>query len=149
VAAEIRRRTRALATSTAWIVRWAAAWTPSGSVYDKRAKSEAAAKDTSAARDDYFMAFRYYTAARWPVPNSIGQDRKPIRTLNCIRNYGRFSILPFEIVHIPFEARNSRLKSGSKDVRPAPVVFMINGTDSRKEDEVQGVTRCSAAASCG
>jgi len=23
-------------------------------------------------------------------------------------------------------------------VRPAPVVFMINGTDSRKEDEVQG-----------
>src|SRR6202022_406105 len=46
---------------------------------------------------------------------------------------------PVEIVHIPFEGKKIagyiRLP---KDVRPAPVVFMINGTDSRKEDEVQG-----------
>src|SRR6267142_2611673 len=49
---------------------WAAAWSAIGERYDKRAKSEEAAKNNDAARDDYFWAFRYYTVARWPVPNS-------------------------------------------------------------------------------
>ena len=44
---------------------WAAAWSAIAERYDKRAKSEEAGKDTAAARDDYFWAFRYYTAARW------------------------------------------------------------------------------------
>ena len=54
---------------------WAAAWSAIGERYEKRAKSEEAAKNNDAARDDYFSAFRYYTAARWPVPNSIGQAK--------------------------------------------------------------------------
>jgi esterase FrsA len=54
---------------------WAAAWSAIAERYDKRAKSEEASKDTIAARDDYFMAFRYYTAARWPVPNSSGKQK--------------------------------------------------------------------------
>ncbi len=49
---------------------WAAAWSAIGDRYDKRAKTEEAAKNNDAARDDYFWAFKYYTAARWPVPNS-------------------------------------------------------------------------------
>jgi esterase FrsA len=118
---------------------WAAAWSAIAERYDKRAKSEEAAKDTSAARDDYFMAFRYYTAARWPVPNSSGKQKAYQNALIAFRNYGRFLDPPVEIIHIPFEGKEIpgyiRLP---KDVRPAPVVFMINGTDSRKEDEVQG-----------
>src|ERR1700737_1698651 len=118
---------------------WAAAWSAIGERYDKRAKSEEAAKDTSAARDDYFLAFRYYTAARWPVPNSSGKEKAYQNALAAFRNYGRFLDPPVEIVHIPFEGKEIagyiRLP---KDVRPAPVVFMINGTDSRKEDEIQG-----------
>src|SRR5690349_4735939 len=46
---------------------WAAAWSAIAGRYDKRAKGEEAAKNNDAARDDYFWAFRYYTAARWPV----------------------------------------------------------------------------------
>jgi esterase FrsA len=118
---------------------WAAAWSAIAERYDKRAKSEEGAKDTVAARDDYFMAFRYYTAARWPVPNSSGKQKAYQNALITFRNYGRFLDPPVEIVHIPFEGKEIpgyiRLP---KDVRPAPVVFMINGTDSRKEDEVQG-----------
>ena len=118
---------------------WAAAWSAIAERYDRRAKSEEAAKDTSAARDDYFLAFRYYTAARWPVPNSSGKQKAYQNALAAFRNYGRFLDPPVEIVHIPFEGKEIagyiRLP---KDVRPAPVVFMINGTDSRKEDEVQG-----------
>lgn len=118
---------------------WATAWGAIAERYDKRAKSEEAGKDTSAARDDYFWAFRYYTVARWPVPNSSGKQKAYQNALTAFRNYGRFLDPPVEIVHIPFEGKEIpgyiRLP---KDVRPAPVVFMINGTDSRKEDEVQG-----------
>ena len=52
---------------------WAAAWSAIGERYDKRAQSEEAAGNKDAARDDYAWAFRYYTVARWPVPNSYGK----------------------------------------------------------------------------
>jgi esterase FrsA len=118
---------------------WAAAWSAIGDRYDKRAETEEAAKNNDAARDDYFWAFKYYTAARWPVPNSSGKQKAYLNALAAFRNYGRFLDPPVEILHIPFEGKEIpgyiRLP---KDVRPAPLVFMINGTDSRKEDEVQG-----------
>ena len=107
---------------------WAAAWSAIGEWYDKRAKSEEADKNTTAARDDYFMAFRYYTAARWPVPNSSGKQKAYLSALAAFRNYGRFLDPSVEIVHIPFEGNDIpgfiRLP---KDVRPAPIIFMISG----------------------
>src|SRR6266853_5963533 len=118
---------------------WAAAWSAIAERYDKRAKSEEAGKDIPAARDDYFWAFRYYTAGRWPVPNSSSKQKAYLNALAAFRNYGRFLDPPVEILHIPFEGKEiSGYIRLPKDVRPAPVVFMINGTDSRKEDEVQG-----------
>jgi len=118
---------------------WAAAWSAIGERYDKRAKSEEAAKNNDAARDDYFWAFRYYTAARWPVPNSSGKQKAYLSALAAFRNYGKFLDPPVENIHIPFEGKEiSGYIRLPKDVRPAPLVFMINGTDSRKEDEVQG-----------
>jgi esterase FrsA len=118
---------------------WAAAWSAIGERYDKRAKSEEAAKNNDAARDDYFWAFRYYTVARWPVPNSMGKQKAYLNALAAFRNYGKFLDPPVEILHIPFEGKEiSGYLRLPKDVRPAPLVFMINGTDSRKEDEVQG-----------
>src|SRR6202171_1327080 len=118
---------------------WAAAWSAIGERYDKRAKREEADKNNDAARDDYFSEFRYYTPSRWPVPNSMGKQKAYQNALAAFRNYGRFLDPPVEMLHIPFEGKEIpgyiRLP---KDVRPAPVVFMINGTDSRKEDEVQG-----------
>ena len=118
---------------------WAAAWSAIGDRYNTRAQSEAAAKNNDAARDDFFWAFKYYTAARWPVPNSSGKQKAYLNALAAFRNYGRFLDPPVEIIHVPFEGKEiSGYVRLPKDVRPAPVVFMINGTDSRKEDEVQG-----------
>jgi pimeloyl-ACP methyl ester carboxylesterase len=118
---------------------WAAGWSAIGDRYEQRAKSEEAAKNNEAARDDYFWAFRYYTAARWPVPNSAGKQKAYMNALAAFRNYGRYLDPPLEIIHVPFEGKEIpgyiRLPKG---VSPAPLVFMINGTDSRKEDEVQG-----------
>ena len=118
---------------------WAAAWSAIGERYNNRAKSEEANKNSTAARDDYFWAFKYYTAARWPVPNSMGKQKAYLNALAAFRNYGRFLDPPVELLHIPFEGKEIpgylRLP---KIAGPAPLVFMINGTDSRKEDEVQG-----------
>jgi pimeloyl-ACP methyl ester carboxylesterase len=118
---------------------WAAAWSAIGDRYNVRAQREEGAEMKDAARDDYFMAFKYYTAARWPVPNSPGKQKAYLKALAAFRNYGRFLNPSVENLHIPFEGKEIagyiRLP---KDVRPAPIVFMINGTDSRKEDEVQG-----------
>src|SRR5579862_4673770 len=118
---------------------WAAAWSAIGERYDKRAKTEEAAKNNDAAREDYFWAFKYYTAARWPVPNSSGKQKAYLNALAAFRNYGKYLDPPVEILHIPFEGKEiSGYIRLPKDVRPAPLIFMINGTDSRKEDEVQG-----------
>jgi esterase FrsA len=118
---------------------WAAAWSAIAERYEKRGNSEQASHDANAAREDYFWAFRYYTVARWPVPNSPGKEKAYQHALAAFRSYGRFLEPPVEIVHIPFEGKDIvgylRLP---KDPRPAPLVFMINGTDSRKEDEIQG-----------
>ena len=118
---------------------WAAAWSAIGDRYNVRAQREEGAEMKDAARDDYFLAFKYYTTARWPVPNSPGKQKAYLKALEAFRNYGRFLDPPVENLHIPFEGEEIagyiRLP---KDVRPAPIVFMINGTDSRKEDEVQG-----------
>ncbi len=118
---------------------WAAAWSAIAERYDKRARSEEAAKNLAAAREDYFWAFRYYTVARWPVPNSPGKQKAYQNALAAFRNYGRLIDPPVEVLHIPFEGKEIigyiRMP---KDVKPAPVIFMINGTDSRKEDEVEG-----------
>jgi len=118
---------------------WAAAWSAIGDRYEKRAKSEDAARNNDAARDDYFWAFRYYTAARWPVPNSPGKQKAYQSALAAFRDYGRYLDPPVEQIHIPFEGKDIpgyiRIP---KAAGPAPMIFMINGTDSRKEDEIQG-----------
>jgi pimeloyl-ACP methyl ester carboxylesterase len=118
---------------------WAAAWSAIGERYDKRAQSEESAKNNDAARDDYFWAFRYYTVARWPVPNSAGKQKAYLAALAAFHNYGKFLDPPVEIINVPFEGKSIRgYLRLPRDVRPAPMVLMINGTDSRKEDEVQG-----------
>lgn len=118
---------------------WAAAWSAIGDRYNLKAQREESADMKDSARDDYFWAFKYYTAARWPVPNSSGKQKAYLNALAAFRNYGKFLDPPIENLRIPFEGKEIagyiRLP---KDVKPAPLVFMINGTDSRKEDEVQG-----------
>ena len=74
-----------------------------------------------------------------PCRTPSGKQKAYLSALAAFRNYGKFLDPPVEIMHIPFEGKEiSGYIRLPKDVRPAPLVFMINGTDSRKEDEVQG-----------
>lgn len=118
---------------------WAAAWSKIADRYDQRAKTEEASGDTKQAQSDYMMAWRYYSFARWPVPNSPGKEKAYQNALAAFRDYARFLDPPLETVHIPFEGKEIvgylRLP---KNVRPAPMVLAISALDSRKEDSVQG-----------
>jgi esterase FrsA len=118
---------------------WAAVWSAIAERYDKRAKDEEAAGNKKGAQEDYRMAWRYYSFARWPVLNSPGKREAYQNALAAFHDYVRFLDPPLETVHIPFEGKEIigylRLPKG---VRPAPLVLTISALDSRKEDGVQG-----------
>lgn len=116
---------------------WAAAWSAIADRYASRAATEESS-DKVKAQQDYLMAWRYYSFARWPTPNSPGKVRAYERALAAFRNYGRFLDPPMETVRIPFEGKEIvgylRLPNG---IRPAPLVLTISALDSRKEESAQ------------
>jgi len=117
---------------------WAAGWSAIAQRYDKRAKDEEAANNIAAARDDYFWAFKYYTVARWPLPNSPGKEKAYQNALAAFHSYGKYLDPPVQVVHIPYDGKDVvgyiRMPKASG---PVPMLLMINGTDSRKEDVIQ------------
>jgi esterase FrsA len=117
---------------------WAAAWSAVADRYASRAATEESS-DKGKAQQDYLLAWRYYSFARWPVPNSPGKEKAYQKALTAFRNYGRFLDPPLEAVRIPFEGKEIagylRLPSG---IRPAPLVLTISALDSRKEESAQG-----------
>src|SRR5207253_5401789 len=117
---------------------WAAAWSAIGDRYANRAATEESS-DKSKAQQDYLLAWRYYSFARWPTPNSPGKVKAYEKALAAFRSYARFLDPPMETVRIPFEGKEIvgylRLPNG---VRPAPLVLTISALDSRKEESAQG-----------
>lgn len=117
---------------------WAAAWSAIAERYANRATAEESS-DKSKAQQDFLMAWRYYSFARWPTPNSPGKQKAYQNALAAFRNYARFLDPPMETVRIPFEGKEivgyMRLPNGA---RPAPLVLTISALDSRKEESAQG-----------
>jgi pimeloyl-ACP methyl ester carboxylesterase len=92
------------------------------------------------ARDDYYRAWHNFNVARWPSEkNSPGKQKAYERGLEAFQQYAKLVSPSIETVRIPFEGKEIvaylRLPEG---VRPAPIVFGINGLDSRKEDVAAG-----------
>jgi len=103
---------------------WAAAWSRIGERYF--------------ARGDYFHAWEIFNVARWPSEKlSPGKQKAYERALEAFQRHGKSLNPPIETVRIPFEGSEIvaylRLP---RDVRPAPMVFGINGLDSRKEEVI-------------
>ncbi len=108
---------------------WAAAWSRIGERYF--------------ARGEYFHAWEVFNVARWPSEKlSPGKQKAYARALEAFALYGKALNPPIETVRIPFEGKEIvaylRLPAG---VRPAPLVFGINGLDSRKEEVIARVER--------
>ena len=95
------------------------------------------------ARESYYRAWHNFNTARWPTEkNSPGKQRAYERGLSAFQQYAKLLSPPIETVRIPFEGREIvaylRLPQG---IRPAPIVFGINGLDSRKEDVAANTDR--------
>ena len=113
---------------------WAASWSIIGDRYMDKARSELSASPAEADHD-FLEAWRYYNFARWPVEISPGKKKAYEHALEAYLAHGRLLDPPLEVVHIPFEGKEIvgylQMPKGGK---PAPIVFAINGLDSRKEE---------------
>ena len=116
---------------------WASAWSSIGEEYLERARA-ATSKDE--ARENYYYAWRYFDVGRWPTEkHSEGKRKSYDQGLLAFGEYSRLLDPPVETVRIPFEGKEIvlylRLPEGAG---PAPLVFGINGLDSRKEGVIAG-----------
>jgi esterase FrsA len=103
---------------------WAASWSVIGDRY--------------MAAKDYEIAWRWYSFARWPQPNSPGKQRAYGKALDAYLAHAKKFDPPLEIVRVAYEGSEVvgylRLP---KSPRPAPLIIAISGLDSRKEEMVE------------
>jgi esterase FrsA len=117
---------------------WARAWGDVALGYATQAKAAEAAGKGKEAQEDYLMAWRLYSFARWPTTNSPGKQRAYELALAAFQGYARHLDPPLETVRIPFEGKEIvgllRLPKGAAS---APLLFSISALDSRKEEHVE------------
>ncbi len=118
--------------------QWAAGWMAVGDRYMAQAKAVAATNPKEADKD-YVMAWRLYAMGGWPVQSSPGKMRSYMKGVAAFRLHARFWNPPMEIVHIPFEGKQivGYLRMPKDAKGPSPVVIVINGLDSRKEERFE------------
>jgi hypothetical protein len=118
--------------------QWARAWGEVAARYVLAAKAADASGNIKEAQDNYLMAWRLYSFARWPTTNSPGKQRAYELSLDAFQGYARYLDPKVETVRIPFEGKEIvgllRLPKGAQ---PAPLVFSISALDSRKEEHVE------------
>ncbi|MEI6767453.1 MAG: alpha/beta hydrolase [Betaproteobacteria bacterium] len=111
---------------------WAQAWIQVADHYVEQAKT---AKDPQVASQLYKRAWRIYYFGQWPAPTSKGKQVAYEKALNAYLQYAKSFDPPLELVKIPFEGKEItgylRLPKNMKG--PVPLVFAVNGLDSRKE----------------
>ena len=69
--------------------QWAAAWSKVAARYEAEAKAAEAAGRTKDALEGYLMAWRLYSFARWPTPNSAGKLAAYQHALDAFAHYAR------------------------------------------------------------
>lgn len=119
---------------------WAAAWISNGERYMAQGKSLESTSPPQA-REAYYQAWHNFSTGRWPSEKlSPGKQKAYERALNAFQSYGKLLDPPIETVRFPFEGKwvTAYLRL-PKSTKPVPLVFGINGLDSRKEDVIARV----------
>ena len=114
---------------------WAAAFIAVGDRYMAEGRS-LEKTDGPKADADFVRAWRLYSFGRWPVPLSPGKKLAYAKALEAFRAHTQFWDPPMEVVHIPFEGSEiiGYLRLPKNANGPSPIVLLVNGLDSRKED---------------
>ena len=118
---------------------WAVAWGAVAERYVTAAKAAEAAGKIKEAKEEYLMAWRLYSFARWPTENSPGKQKAYALALAAFQSFARHLDPPVETIRIPFEGKEIvgllRLPKGG--ARPAPLLLSISALDSRKEEHIE------------
>lgn len=111
---------------------WAQAWIQVADQYMEQAKST---QDAQAASQLYKRAWRIYYFGQWPAPTSKGKQLAYEKALSAYLQYAKSFDPPLEVVKIPFEGKEitGYLRLPKNARTPVPLVFAVNGLDSRKE----------------
>jgi esterase FrsA len=121
---------------------WAAVWAELGEEYYDRAVL-AELTDLDLARENFYYAWRYFDIGRWPTEkHSPGKRYSYERGLDAFARYGSLLDPALETVRIPFEESEivAYLRIPESETLP-PIVFGMNGLDSRKEGVMNGSQR--------
>jgi len=119
---------------------WAAAWMKVGERHMTRARELEKSSPREAA-ETYYHAFHNFSTGRWPSEKlSPGKQKAYERSLEAFQAYGKLLDPPIETVRFPFEGKQvTAYLRLPKSAKPVPLVFGINGLDSRKEDVIARV----------
>lgn len=111
---------------------WAQAWIQVADQYVDEAKNS---KDPKIASQLYKRAWRIYYFGQWPAPISKGKQVAYEKALNAYLQYAKSFDPPLELVKIPFEGKEitGYLRLPKNVSSPVPLIFAVNGLDSRKE----------------
>ncbi len=103
---------------------WAASWSAIGDRYMEK--------------KDFDTAWRYYSFARWPQPNSPGKQRAYEKALGAYLARAASFDPPVEVIRVPYgDGEVVGYLRLPKTPRPAPLVVAISGLDSRKEEMIE------------
>ena len=119
---------------------WAAAWISNGERYMAQGKSLESTSPQQA-REAYYHAWHNFSTGRWPSEKlAPGKQKAYERALDAFQSYGKLLNPPIETVRFPFDGKQvTAYLRLPKSEKPVPLVFGINGLDSRKEDVIARV----------
>jgi esterase FrsA len=110
---------------------WAAGFCAVAQTYVDRARAASSSEEANA---NFVTAWRLFHFGQWPVPNSEGKKAAYAKAVEAYVAHASLLDPPAERIEIPFEdgpiIAYLRLP---KTPRPAPLVMVISGLDSRKE----------------
>ena len=91
-----------------------------------------------AERGEMLVAWRYYSFARWPQPDSPGKQRAYEKALAAYLEHAKRFDPPLQVIRAQIEGREvvGYLRV-PKAPAPTPLIVAISGLDSRKEEMVE------------
>lgn len=113
---------------------WAAVWSDIAARYFTEAERLGASAPAQA-RKHYLQAWKTYSFARWPVPNSQRKQAAYGNALAAYRAAARFRPYPLQTIRLPFGKREIVAYLQVPETKAwVPFILAISGLDSRKED---------------
>jgi esterase FrsA len=117
---------------------WAAAFSTIAQRHVTAAAAAEGAGQSVKAREEYLAAWRLFSFARWPTPNSPGKQKAYVQALDAFRHSLPYMHPAAQVVRIPFEGKEivGYLRMPAQAGR-APLVVSISALDSRKEENIE------------